>query len=162
MNTEVVIRYLKLLIYFAILWGGIWAWNNYSLRKVEGAEMEPSIMRDSFKWMNPKSHFPADLRRDDIISWDYVRMDKGQRTFSGRVVGLPGDKVQIIKGEVRVNGQAQRQDFVIPQSRTAEDYEEVIVPRDTVFVMCDNRKQFLVSDSRGIGPVGMWAIAGRF
>jgi signal peptidase I len=161
MTVELITRYAKLLIFFAIIWVGIWAYNNHGCRKIEGPEMEPAISPESFKWVAPTVYRPDQLQRDDFIIYKYVQAGKQQQSFAARVVGLPGDKVRIVKGEVFVNEDRIRDDYVHAGQRSADSLEEMIVPRDTVFVLCDNRNRYALFDSRGIGPVGMWAILGK-
>lgn len=161
MTIELITRYVKLLIFFAIIWVGIFFYNTHGCRKVEGAEMEPAVGRDSFKRIAPKVRRPEQLNHEDVIFYEYVHPGRSQRVFAGRVVGLPGDKVRIVKGEVYVNGDKIRSDYVGGSQRTNEDFQDLIVPKDTVFVLCDNRRAGIPLDSRGIGPVGAWAILGK-
>ncbi len=162
MNVELITRYAKLLIVFVLLWIFIWVWNIMGYRKVAGAEMEPTLKRDAWAWISPRKRDPeADLKRGDVIFYEYsIPTRKQQTEFVSRVTGLPGDRVRIVKGEVYVNGE-KVQDALQPAHRGSEDFEEIVVPRDCVFVLCDNRKATKDIDSRGIGPVAKWAIRGK-
>ncbi len=161
MNVELITRYVKLLICFGIVWAGIWLWNTNGCRKVAGAEMEPSIKKEKWVWTNPTVRQPESLSRGDVIFFRHVSMLRRQEAeFIARVVGLPGDRIGIVKGEVRINGEEYK-DGLQPAQRGAEDYEEIVVPRDTVFVLCDNRRAARGCDSRTIGPVARWAILGK-
>lgn len=161
MTVELVIRYVKVLIAFVLLWVGIWVYNNYGCRKVEGNEMAPALAGDSYKLIRPKVRTADQLQHDDIVAYSYsVPGAKGLRNPAARVIGLPGDRIRIEKGEVYRNGNKISSAYV--QQRTSEDYAEVVVPRDSVFLLCDNRRAGVGFDSRAIGPVGQWAIAGRF
>ncbi len=164
MTVELITRYAKLLIYFAVVWLGIMVYNNHGCRKAEGPEMEPSISRDKWNWVRPRLRDPeTQLGRGDVIFYRHLFphfRKQSQDTFLGRVMGLPGDRVKIVKGEVFVNGN-KAADAVPVSHRGADDFEEVIVPRSSVFVLCDNRRTTQKYDSRGIGPVGKWAILGK-
>jgi signal peptidase I len=84
---------------------------------------------------------------------------------AARVIALPGERVRIEKGDVFVNGAKVGGEYVNAANRSQEDYSEIVVPRETVFLLCDKRKtQYgqLPWDSRGIGPVPMYAILGTF
>jgi len=72
--------------------------------------------------------------------------------------------VEIRAGDVYVNGTKIGSNYVAPTSKSdaRENYAEILVPRDSVYLLCDNRRSFDRSDSRAIGPVGIWAINGRF
>lgn len=160
MTIEHLIRYVKLLAFFVIIWVGIWVFNTYSCRKLEGSEMEPALS-EGVKFTAPKIRHPNELQPDDFIFFQYVHAGKAQQVFAGRVIALPGERVKIEKGEVSVNGEKLKADYVATKNRTLEDFEEIIVPRDTVFVLADNRRQAAAFDSRGIGPVPAWAILGK-
>jgi signal peptidase I len=160
--VEVITRYAKLLAVFAVFWLGLWAWNARGCRRVEGPEMEPTLGRDKVKLIDPGVFRPADLAPGDLVSFTYVQGSRGVRPVAARVVGLPGDRVRIDKGEVFVNGVKGDAGYVAQGNRTQEDYAEIIVPRDAVFLLCDNRRAGLSLDSRAIGPVSAWAIHGKF
>jgi signal peptidase I len=96
------------------------------------------------------------------VSFSVVMQGKGTRDVAARVIGLAGDRVRIEKGEVFVNGQRAAAEYVSAANKSIEDYAEVVVPRDSVFLLCDNRKAGAALDSRAIGPVLKWALNGRF
>ena len=81
-----------------------------------------------------------------------------RRKVTARVIGLPGDRVKIVKGEVLVNN--SKAGGPVDKKAAAETYAEIIVPRNTVFVLCDNRGQKTL-DSRALVPIGSWAILGK-
>jgi signal peptidase I len=161
MTVELITRYVRVLIGFVLLWLGMYAYNNYGCRKLEGSEMEPLMARDNFRWIYPTVRKPSDLAHDDVIVYTYVVAGRAQQTVGARVVGLPGDLIKIEKGKVKRNGQLIGSAYVQPANESQDDFEEIIVPRDSVFVLCDNRGAYRYSDSRGIGPVGPGAIIGK-
>ena len=159
MTVELITRYVKILIAFVLVWGGMWVFNNYGCSRVEGPEMQPTIPADKSVGLDPKVRHPEQLNRDDIVLFAYDIAQKGTtRKVAARVVGLPGDRVKIVKGDLFVNNEKTGSNS---DKRAAEDYAEIMVPRDTVFVLCDNRGQTKDLDSRKIGPIGSWAILGK-
>lgn len=160
----ILLRYLKMLGGFVVLWVGIWAFNAFSCQKIESREMEPALKAESRKWIEPKIRSTDDLHHEDLISFNYRLSGRGQSTYAARVIGLPGDRVEIKQGEVLVNGSKINSTYVSPGNKgdPRESAAEIIVPRETVYVLCDNRRAFAPFDSRGIGPVGIWAVNGRF
>ena len=158
MTVELITRYVKILIAFVLLWTGIWFFNNFGCSRIDGNEMVPTIPAEKNALIDPKTRHPEQLNRDDIVAFTYDLGKGVPRKVTARVAGLPGDKVKMVKGEVFVNGERFG-----PSSdkKASEDYAEIIVPRDTIFALCDNRggtKQF---DSRTLGPIGYWAIVGK-
>jgi len=162
MTVELIIRYVKVLVVFVLLWVGIWFYNNWGCRKIEGSEMTPALPADSYKLIRPKVRTVAELGYDDLVSYTYVQGGKSQRNVAARVIGLPGDRVRIEKGEVFRNGSKISSAYVAANQRQSDDYAEVAIPRDTAFLLCDNRRGFALYDSRAVGPIGQWAISGRF
>ena len=67
--TEIIIRYVKLALYFVVAWVLIWVWNTYNFPKVEGKEMEPFIPRDSFKVTLPKVRQRRSRCQRRIYTW---------------------------------------------------------------------------------------------
>ena len=159
-----LLRFLKMLGGFAVLWLGIWFFNNFGCQKIESGEMEPALKREAHKSVEPKIRAIDQLAIDDLISYSCFIPGKSQPAYAARVLALPGDRVAIKSGDVYVNGVKIGSSYVASGSKNdpKENYAEIIVPRDSVYVLCDNRRQFDKSDSRGVGPVDLWAINGKF
>ncbi|MCY0876551.1 MAG: signal peptidase I [Firmicutes bacterium] len=77
-----------------------------------------------------------------------------------RVIGLPGDTVQLIKGKLYLNGKYIPEPFITDgPSDPKYNYGPSVVPPGHLFVMGDNR---VVSyDSRYIGPIAVDKLTGR-
>jgi signal peptidase I len=74
-----------------------------------------------------------------------------------RVIGLPGDVVEIHDGLVFVNGQPLNEPYVL--TGTAGSFGPTTVPPLNVFVMGDNRN--FSNDSRNFGTVPLKSVVGR-
>ncbi len=104
--------------------------------------------------------------RGDVIVFIYP-VDR-KKDFIKRVIGIPGDTVQIINKKVFVNGKpfpeppgVQHTDpRIIPGSvQPRDNFGPVTVPKDMLFVMGDNRDQSY--DSRFWGFVPMKDVKGK-
>ena len=165
MTMELVLRFVKILVAFVVVWVLMWVFSTYGCRRVEGDEMEPGIPKEKVKLIRPGLHRPDQLDRGDIVSFLYTFPGRSSRAVAARVMGLPGERVKIEKGDVYVNGSKVGGEYVNAGNRSEDNYAEIVVPRDTVFLLCDKRKiqyQQLPWDSRAVGPVPMWAILGTF
>ena len=83
--------------------------------------------------------------------------DDPTRDFVKRVMGVPGDTVEIRNGRTYVNGKRLQEDYA--ELDDFDEMEEFIVPANSYFVMGDNRRQS--NDSRDWGPVPLEHIVGR-
>ena len=159
MTVELITRYVKILIGFVLLWIGVWVFNNFGCSRVEGPEMTPAIPPEKNALIDPRIRQPEELHREDVIAYIYDIGAKGHsRRVTARVVGLPGDKVKIVKGDLYVNNEKTG---ASQDKKSQEDYAEIIVPRNTIFALCDNRSASKGLDSRALGPIGYWAILGK-
>ena len=162
MKLQQVLWLIRLGIVFVLIWIGAWAYTHYSVQKVEGGEMAPALKNDTyFNITDPNVRKTHAVRNGDMVSFRYVGVGKG-RNIAARIIGMPGDVVEIQKGVVYVNGKALGIGNVLKGQQMADDYAEVVIPRDTVFLLCDARRSSNRLDSRVIGPVGFWALNGKF
>ncbi|HYH27653.1 MAG TPA: signal peptidase I [Actinomycetota bacterium] len=82
-----------------------------------------------------------------------------EKDFIKRVVGLPGDVVEMSGGRTFVNGKAVEEPYLHPQ-KDLGDYGPYRVPRGRFFVMGDNRANS--QDSRyGLGAIPEGRIVGK-
>ena len=156
---ELITRWVKIGLAFAILWAGVFFWNGYGCRKIVGREMEPAVKRDSLPMLALNLTKTSDFQKGDVVYYEYEQAGLNQPAMAGRVIGLPGDRVQITEGDVSVNGARVDQSYVT--ERSTETLSEIIVPRNCLYILCDNRREYAEYDSRGLGPIGVWAVDGK-
>ena len=99
-----------------------------------------------------KKYFAHSLQRGDIVAFQNETTEQTTREQYGiatgyikRVIGLPGDTVELRDGLVFLNNQPLREPYTAsPHSTFAESFlaecTKVVVPDKAVFVMGDNRK----------------------
>lgn len=74
-----------------------------------------------------------------------------------RVIGLPGETIQVAKGQVRINGQIIPEPYIEhPPSYTLDP---VTIPHDHLFMLGDNRNNSM--DSHIWGPLPMSNVIGH-
>src|SRR5580693_1294704 len=129
----------------------------YQPVKVEGTSMAPLLSDQERIFINKFVYRFEPIDRGDVVVFWYP-LDRS-KSFIKRVVGLPGEMVEIRKGIVFVNGVSLAEPYVPPQYEDLTDFGPVRVPRDSYFVMGDHR--ISSNDSRVFGPVASHYIYGR-
>lgn len=125
------------------------------LPQVSGLSMDPYIRSGEYVLINTFAYRIGAPRRGDIVAFRHEA--DARAIFIKRVIGLPGDRIRIDRGEVYVDGTKLSEPYVQhPDSRT---FGEVVVPARSVYVLGDNRAQS--EDSRSFGPVGDGLLIGR-
>jgi len=129
----------------------------YQPVKVEGTSMAPLLSDQERIFINKFVYRFEPIDRGDVVVFWYP-LDRS-KSFIKRVVGLPGETVEIRQGLVFVNGNPLPEPYVPPQYEDLSDFGPVRVPRDSYFVMGDHR--ISSNDSRVFGPVASRYIYGR-
>lgn len=76
---------------------------------------------------------------------------EGQQDLIKRVVGIPGDTIQVQEGQLIVNGEPQNEPYISQNMPDISFFGPFTVPENRVFMMGDNRANS--QDSRFFGPV---------
>src|SRR5271168_2991634 len=121
----------------------------YQPVKVEGTSMAPQLHDQDRLFINKFAYNFEKIERDDVVVFYYPR--DTQKSYIKRVIGLPGDTVRIVDGQVYVNGTAVEEPYVPARYRDVRSMDEFKVPAFEYFVMGDHRS--ISSDSRDFGPV---------
>jgi signal peptidase I len=97
------------------------------------------------------------VQRGDVI----VAKPKNEKEkIIKRVIGMPGDKIQIRSGKVYVNDQELLEPYLVTNTFTSSPTTNItVLKNDQYFLMGDNRTSS--QDSRQIGPISKEEIVGR-
>src|SRR5215471_16422677 len=129
----------------------------YQPVKVEGTSMAPLLSDQERIFINKFVYRFEPIQRGDVVVFWYP-LDHS-KSFIKRVVGLPGETVEIRQGALYVNGKNVAEPYVPPQYEDLSDFGPVRVPKDSFFVLGDHRVSS--NDSRVFGPVPSRYIYGR-
>jgi signal peptidase I len=114
-----------------------------------GHAMEPTFEDQEFLIANKLAYRVGDVQAGDIVVTS-LPFDRA-KTIVKRVIGKPGDTVQIADGVVSVNGVPLKDDYVPREFRSHDDWGPSVIPADSFFVLGDHRNNS--SDSRHWGVV---------
>ncbi|HUK24696.1 MAG TPA: signal peptidase I [Terriglobales bacterium] len=129
----------------------------YQPVKVEGTSMMPSLDDQERIFVNKFVYHLEPIERDDIVVFHYPR--DPSKSFIKRVIAVAGDRVRIDSGQVYVNDQPVKEDYVEPAYADERSYPEIVVPPHSYFVLGDHRN--MSNDSRDFGPVDSSYIYGK-
>lgn len=129
----------------------------YQPVKVEGNSMAPQLSDQERIFINKFIYKFESIQRGDIVVFRYPR-DPG-KSFIKRVVGLPGETVEIRRGVVYVNGVPLYEDYLPVQENDLQSYPPTLLPPQHYFVLGDHRRSS--NDSRAWGTVHRDYIYGK-
>ena len=136
---------IETLILAVVLFFGI---NAVSARvRVDGFSMRPTLDDGEFVLVSKLNYKLSNVQRGDIIVFHYP-MDPEQELIK-RVIGLPGDRIEVNEGIVYVNGQALEEPYIAAPPAYSSQWN---VPDDRLFVLGDNRNDSSDSHSWGFLP----------
>jgi signal peptidase I len=129
----------------------------YQPVQVEGTSMLPLLKNHERIVVNKIAYHVESIQRGDIIVFRYP-LDPAE-SFIKRVIGLPGDWVNIKDGQVYVNGKRLSEPYVLPAYLDIETYSPVHVAPNQYYVLGDHRD--FSNDSREWGTVARKYIYGK-
>ena len=125
--------------------------------RIENHSMEPNFYEGQFVLVNKLAFRLGQPQRGDVLV--FHNPENSNEDFIKRIIGLPGDVVEVRDQTVFINGQALLEQFpheaIPPGLYTAP----ITVPENNLFVMGDNRPNS--RDSRSFGPINQDLVVGK-
>jgi signal peptidase I len=172
---------LSLAVFVAVVFGAATALNSFVFQSyyVDGLSMTPTLENNDRLLISKVERTQSQMQqhaylpnRGQIVVLDSsvspLTAAKGEQLIK-RVIGLPGDKIQIREGRVIIVNKENPGGFIVDDSLglnlsptyVENDFASYSVPDGSVFVMGDNRGAGGSYDSRAFGPVTSDKILGR-
>ena len=129
----------------------------YQPVKVEGTSMNPLLSDQERIFINKFVYRFEPIERGDVVVFWYP-LDRS-KSFIKRVVGLPGETIEIRSGNVYVNDRELANQYVPKSYLDGSNYGPRRIPQGDYFVMGDHRDSS--NDSRVFGPVPQRFIYGK-
>lgn len=136
-----------------------------SLARIKGRSMLPTLHDRDVALVWQLGYLLRMPRRGDVVICHYPgrkmkRIPFLPQAFVKRVIGLPGDTVEWLEGELLLNGQPLREPYLDPaRCRFKRTRPPLTLGPDEYYVLGDNRDSS--NDSRSVGPIRRRAIRGR-
>ncbi|MDD7510955.1 MAG: signal peptidase I [Peptostreptococcaceae bacterium] len=133
---------------------------------VKERSMEPSFYESDYLLINKQSYNISEPARGDVIVFEsHIPLDesdlsKGSKLLIKRIIGVPGDKIDVKDGDVYINDKKADEPY-IKDGYTAGEVSGFTVPKNSYYCMGDNRLVSVDSRSERVGCVSKDAIVGK-
>jgi signal peptidase I len=130
---------------------------------IPSASMSPTLKVDDRLLVNKLTYRFSMPARNDVVVFKAPEKAQGQISdgeeidFVKRVIGLPGDTIEVHAGDTYINGQLVKE----PRAAERPDYDlaPFTVPRNKLFVLGDNRNHS--NDSHRWGALDRDSVIGK-
>lgn len=162
MNNEKMNNFLKELISWALYLGAgllislILINYVFRLTVVSGESMNNTLQDSDVLYVDKLSYFLSEPKRGDIVICNYPG---SENHFVKRIIGLPGETVEIKDNVIYINGVAGLDNW--NGNHTLYDMAKVSIPDDSYFVVGDNRNNSKDSRVKSVGTIKKDEIQGR-
>jgi signal peptidase I len=132
------------LIIFVVIRAGV---QNF---RIEGFSMEPNFHDGQYLLVSKVDYLIHAPERGDVVV--FLAPTAKDRDFIKRIIGLPGETVEVREGRVFINNKELLQTYNV--NPASYNYGPVVVGEDQLFVLGDNRNNSSDSHSWGMLPRG--------
>lgn len=125
--------------------------------RIESHSMQPNFYEGEFILVNKLAYRLGAPERGDVLV--FHNPNNEDEDYIKRIIGLPGDNLDIHNGTVFINGKPLVEQYPINEIPPSSTYGPVVIEPDHLFVMGDNRPQS--QDSRSFGQLSEDLIVGK-
>ncbi len=154
---------MDVIIYSFVIYACIYLIPTYVIQRtiVDGPSMENTLHNGEQLLVEKLSYRFEKLNRFDIIVFYPYGRDAGEY-YVKRIIGLPGETIQIIGSDIYINGEVLEEDYGRePITKAGMAADPITLGEDEYFVMGDNREVSLDSRYEEVGLVSKENIGGR-
>ncbi len=128
--------------------------------RVDGHSMDDTLANGEIMFVSKPEYLLGEPQRGDIVICKFP--GRGRTLFVKRLIGLPGDTVEVKGNVVYVNGEAITEDYLSPERNDdGRSMRAVALSEDQYFVMGDNRDNSHDSRAGDVGPLTRSQIIGH-
>lgn len=136
---EELISWIKIIIIAAAI---AFVLNNFIIAnsRVPSGSMEQTIMTGDRVIGSRLSYYFSDPQRGDVVIFHFPDDPTGKTYYVKRVIGIPGDIIDIRNGKVYLNNsETPLEESYLPEAMSPEPDAHFEVPEDSYFMLGDNR-----------------------
>lgn len=157
--VKILITFLEICVVVAL--GYIITHHGMQIFTVSGQDMNPTLENGDRILVNKISYHIHSVKRNDVV---IVRQSGSEHNYysAERVIGLPGETVQIKEGRVYIDGEKMKEKYSFPAMENGGlALEEIALDEDEYFVLCDNRNSGEDSRNANVGNILRENIVGK-
>jgi signal peptidase I len=133
----------------------------FNISTVIGQSMQPTLYEGEKLVINKISLLFGNPGRGDVIVLHDPSTGPDRKEYLvKRVIGIPGDTVEVRDHKLYVNGESAEEAYIDTEIQDS-DFSGLTVPEGTYFVMGDNRHAGASKDSRYFGTIAQKSIVGK-
>lgn len=163
-SKSMVQQVLETIFYFSFLLLAVLVIQRFVVQPVEvdGKSMETTLSDGNHLLLEKVSYLFGEPKRFDVIVFQPY-MKKKEMYYIKRVIGLPGETVQIIDNIIYINGKPLIENFGKENEIRYDGIAEnpIKLSADEYFVLGDNRNNSKDSRSETVGPIKRKSILGK-
>lgn len=126
-----------------------------TFQQVVGPSMSPNLKNSDLLILNKAVYKLREPKRGEVISFEYT----GTKYLIKRIIGLPGESIEVKNNILYIDGKPFEEDYLDSSVITKDFKLDEKIPKDSYFVMGDNRMDSM--DSRDFGPIKEKDIIGK-
>jgi len=111
---------------------------------VVGSSMEPTFISNDYLIVDELTYHFQNPKRGDVIIFKYHGGAEDQKYFIKRIIGLPGETVDIRNGKVTITNAANPDGFILDETYVKD------LPTNVMSVTLEEGKYFVMGDNRGV------------
>lgn len=127
----------------------------FTFARVDGTSMLDTLHENNIMGVSRLHYRFNEPQRGEIITCNYP--GEGNKLFVKRIIGLPGETIEIREGTVYIDGEPIAETYLTRVDDQSMD--PITLAKNEIFVMGDNRP--VSRDSRAVGPLTLDEIYGR-
>lgn len=163
---KIFVQYGVILILSVVVYN---AWNSYDLIfvPIDNTQMSPAFEPNNFR-VGQRLTKESSIEYGDIVYYQFPHektLSRKEHLFFSRVVGKPGDVIELKEGTLYRNGQKVEESYVSLSNKGQISYFSTLVPNNRYFLLNDNRKKtgrdIYFRDSRFWGAIHRTSLVGR-